>query len=125
MIMTIALSTDEKIQLARRLKKSLEKQLDDIDGVYLDIQHRGDAVLWSYGYFHSQIPIIAGDSSEKILLEFPQYIEHEDSSYSTIPSMKCAVDIWERIQKYLETNGEKQQHPCRNPTYYFRNGIPE
>ena len=115
--------TEEKLEIALRLKRSLEGRFADIQGFHLDAEHMGNAVLWNYGGFHGEIPLI-GEVNGTVILEFPQIINCD--SHTHLPSsLKVVTDIYERIEEYLERHGEKHERPCGHPLYYLKKGIPD
>ena len=119
------INTEERLEIAHCLKRSLEEQLGDIKGFHIDVEHRGDAVLWRYGKYNGTIPIIGRTDSGTVILEFPQCITSDrNGSYHSSSSMRTLLNIYDIIENYLSKHGEKQENPHRNPTYNFRRGIP-
>lgn len=111
--------TEDKLKIARDLRASLEKRLGDIAGIHLNVQHRGQAVLWEYGHFTGRIGV-AGQVDGTVILEFPQTIG-SDGDIHSISGIKTVGEIWDRLQSYMTSFGDRQGN---GPVYYFRNGIP-
>ena len=117
--------TEEKLEIALRLKRSLEGRFADIQGFHLDAEHMGNAVLWNYGSYNGEIPII-GEDDGTVICEFPQVVNiSSNGSFHSISGIRAVTDIFERFESYLKEHGEKHERPCGHPLYYLRKGIPD
>jgi len=115
----------ENMEIAEKLKSSLEKRLKDIRGARIDIDYRGEAIFWRYGACHGRMKIIGEAENGTILLQLPEGFDTDSHPFQTISSMKSLIKIYNRIEGYLLKHGEKEYPPFQDPVYHLRNGIPD
>lgn len=114
---------ERRLKIIKQLKDSLSKELEA--SCVLDELVDGEGVQWRLAQYSGTIHFIDETQDGTIILDFDKFVSTEVSNVSSVDLLRDVLQVYDRIKKYLEENGEAHNSMYEYRSgFYFKNGFP-